>query len=324
MIPDEGDAAPSGPASPGFASHAEARPRPAQGRGWLLSGLLFILTFATTLLTGVGWEAPARGISIEGVGALVEQPGLLLLGLPYSLSLLAILGTHEMGHYVACRRYGIDATPPYFLPSPPLMLFGTFGAFIRIRAPITDRRALFDIGVAGPLAGAAVAIPVFLMGVLSSAWVPDPGLVEGVQTYRFGDSLLVHLFEGWLIPPPPAPEGFVLAQSSIILAGWVGFLATALNLLPVGQLDGGHIAYAVSPRMHRWLSWVSIAAFVSLGLLVNEAWLFWATLLIFFSPRHPRLLDEGSRLSRGRRLVAVLAGVLLVACFVPDPVRLLS
>ncbi len=258
------------------------------------------------------------------MGALVEQPGLLLLGLPYSLSLLAILGTHEMGHYGACRRYGIDATPPYFLPSPPLMLFGTFGAFIRIRAPITDRRALFDIGVAGPLAGAAVAIPVFLMGVLSSAWVPDPGLVEGVQTYRFGDSLLVHLFEGWLIPPPPAPEGFVLAQSSIILAGWVGFLATALNLLPVGQLDGGHIAYAVSPRMHRWLSWVSIAAFVSLGLLVNEAWLFWATLLIFFSPRHPRLLDEGSRLSRGRRLVAVLAGVLHVACFVPDPVRLLS
>ena len=272
----------------------------------------------------MSWEAPSRGIAIEGPGELLAHPSLLLLGLPYALSLLAILGTHEMGHYLACRRYRIDATPPYFLPSPPGMLFGTFGAFIRIRAPITDRRALFDIGVAGPLAGAAVAIPVLLIGVLGSAWVPDPGFDEGTVALRFGDSVLIRLIEGWLIGPPPEPEGYVLAKSSMILAGWVGFLATALNLLPVGQLDGGHIAYAISPRAHAWLSRVALAAFVVLGLAVNEAWLFWATLLIFFSPRHPRLVDETVTLSPGRRLVAAAAGILLVVCFVPDPVRILG
>lgn len=297
-----------------------AAPRP--GRGWILSGLLLAATLVTTLITGLGWEAPARGLTIQGLDHLLEEPALLLLGLPYSLSLLAILGTHEMGHYIACRRYRIDATPPYFLPSP--LLFGTFGAFIKIRAPITNRKALFDIGVAGPLAGAAVAVPVILIGALTARWVPDPGAVPGTQAYGFGSSILIALVEGWLIPPPPEATGYMLGGTSMIMAGWVGFFATALNLLPVGQLDGGHIAYAVSPRLHIWLSRLCLAAFVVLGLTVNEAWLFWATLIIFFSPRHPRLVDESSRLPRRRRLVAALAGLLLLACFVPDPVRILG
>ena len=303
---------------------AASPPAPPRARGWRLSLALLGVTFVTTLLTGVFWEAQSRGMGLLRLSEILAQPRLLVLGLPYALSLLAILGTHEMGHYIACRRYGIDATPPYFLPSPPGWLFGTFGAFIRIRAPITDRRALFDIGVAGPLAGAVVALPVLVMGILASTWVPDPGIAPGIQVYSFGSSLIVRLAEGWLIPPPPAAHGWILAQSSMFMAGWVGFLATALNLLPVGQLDGGHIAYSISPRFHLWLSRVCIGGFVVMGLLVNEAWLFWATLLIFFSPRHPRLIDEALQISPRRRLVAAIAGILLLLSFVPNPVQVLG
>jgi membrane-associated protease RseP (regulator of RpoE activity) len=275
-------------------------------------------------LTGFEWEASSRGVRVESFGEILAQPSLLLLGLPYSLSLLAILGTHEMGHYIACRRYGIDSTPPYFLPSPPGMLFGTFGAFIRIRAPITDRRALFDIGVAGPLAGAVVAVPVLIAGILGSRWIPDPGALEGSTAYIFGNSMIISAAESIFAAPPPPGEGYVLAHSSMIFAGWVGLLATALNLLPVGQLDGGHIAYSLSMRFHRYLSRLCLAGFVVLGLTVNEAWLFWATLIIFFSPGHPRLVEERTVLTRARRLVAILAGIILIACFVPSPIRIVG
>jgi membrane-associated protease RseP (regulator of RpoE activity) len=288
-------------------------------RGWLISSALLLVTFVTTMLRGAAWEAPASGLPFSEI---LAQPALLVLGLPYSLSLLAILGTHEMGHYLACRRYGIEATPPYFLPSPPHLLFGTFGAFIRIRAPITNRRALFDIGVAGPLAGAAVAVPILLLGIANSGWQPDRAFGPG--DHLLGGSLLVRFVVGWLAPPAPAPEGYTFVFGSLAMAGWVGFLATALNLLPVGQLDGGHIAYAISRKFHLWISRVSLGGFVVLGLLVNEAWLFWATLLIFFSPLHPRLIDEEGRLPLGRFMVAGLAGLLLLLSFVPDPIRVLT
>jgi membrane-associated protease RseP (regulator of RpoE activity) len=311
-------------ASPRIPPTPESAPGPAAeiprraGRGWRLPALFFAVTCVTTLLTGVEFEAPSRGIEIQSYSQILAQPSLLLLGLPYALSILAILGTHEMGHYVACRRYGIDATPPYFLPSPPGLLFGTFGAFIRIRAPITDRRALFDIGVAGPLAGFAVAIPVMIVGVMTSAWRPDLPSASGLY---LGDCLFTRLLTAWLVAPPPEPTGYVFAFGSIAMAGWVGLLATALNLLPVGQLDGGHIAYAVSGRFHTFMSRLCLVAFVVMGLRINESWLFWATVLIFLSPRHPALLDESRRLSPARLMVAALAAIVLVISFIPSPIR---
>jgi membrane-associated protease RseP (regulator of RpoE activity) len=325
--PPEGNGS-AAPAPPGLPIHADpfrhpisrpgvpAPPRPGRPRGWGLSLVLLLLTFATTLLTGIGFEAGARGLSIGSLTEILERPSILLLGLPYSLSLLAILGTHEMGHYLACVRYGIDATPPYFIPSP--LLFGTFGAFIRIRAPITDRRALFDIGIAGPLAGFAVALPVIAWGILTAEWRPE---IPGEGGLYLGDCLATRILVAFVAEPPPAPDGYVFTFGGMAMAGWVGLLATALNLLPVGQLDGGHIAYAVSQRFHRWASRLSLGIFVALGLVINESWLFWATLLVLFSPRHPRLIDESGRLATARLALAALAVLILAACFIPDPLR---
>jgi len=283
---------------------------------WRLPIALFVITSATTLLTGVELETSFRGLDSPSFREILVHPTLLLLGLPYAAAILAILGTHEMGHYLACRHYGIDATPPFFLPSPPGFLFGTFGAFIRIRAPITDRRALFDIGVAGPLAGFVVAVPVMLLGIHSSAWRPDSLALGGVV---FGSCLLTKFLTAHLAPPALAGHMFVLG--SVAMAGWVGLLATALNLLPVGQLDGGHIAYAVSGRFHTIVSRLCLAAFVLLGLRINESWLFWATVLILLSPRHPRLLEEERKLPVGRLLVAALAALILAVSFIPSPIR---
>ena len=283
---------------------------------------LFFATFLTTLLTGVSMEAGARGIEIGGITDLLYRPSLLLLGLPYCLCVLGILGSHEMGHYIACRRHGIDATPPYFLPSPPGMIFGTFGAFIRIRAPITNRRALFDIGVAGPLAGFVVTIPVLIWGTLTSEWRPETHVLG--EFYVFGKCLSTRWLSLLLAPPPPATEGYLFSVGSVWVAGWFGVLATGLNLLPIGQLDGGHIAYAVSRRHHTFMSRLSLAVFVGLGLIVNESWLFWATIMVLLSPRHPALLEEERSLSRGRLLLAAVAFAILVLCFIPDMARLVQ
>jgi membrane-associated protease RseP (regulator of RpoE activity) len=288
-------------------------------RGWRLAIALFFVTFITTLMTGMLMEADARGIVIHGLGHLMASPSLLLLGLPYSLSVMGILGTHEMGHYLACRKHGIDATPPYFLPSPPMFLFGTFGAFIRIRAPITSRKVLFDIGVAGPLAGFVVAIPVLIWGTLTSAWRPESADFGGLY---LGDCLATRWLTAFVAAPPPEPTGYVFTLSSVGMAGWFGLLATGLNLLPIGQLDGGHIAYAVSRSFHKIMSRLCLAGFVLLGLLVNESWLFWATVMVLLSPRHPLLIEEEKPLSRTRLAVAALAFVILAVSFIPDMARL--
>jgi len=291
---------------------------PRRRSGWRLSIFLFLITCVTTILTGIGWEAGSRGLALAGPREILGDPSLLLLGLPYAACVLAILGTHEMGHYIACRRHRIDATPPYFLPSPPGILFGTFGAFIRIRAPITNRKALFDIGVAGPLAGFAVALPVMIAGIAMSQWQLEAPTGGGLE---LGDCLLTRLLAGWVLSPPPSPTGYTLSLSSVGMAGWVGLLATAMNLLPIGQLDGGHIAYAISSRFHRIFSHICLAAFVLMGLLVNESWLFWGAVLIFLNPRHPLLVDESRSLSPGRLAVAALAAAVFIVSFIPSPIR---
>ncbi len=271
----------------------------------LLLATLYTMTLAGALQVGAAGLEGAPGSS------LMLDPAFLLLGLPYSLCLVAILGTHELGHYLACRWYRVDASLPFFLPSLPVPI-GTFGAFIRIRSPLPDRIVLFDVGVAGPIAGFIVAIPVLLYGAATARAIPVP---EGAQT--LGDPLLVRWLIDWLGPALPA--GHDVLWCGPLAAGWVGCLATALNLFPVGQLDGGHICYALSERFHRTASSVTLCGFVAAGLLAYPGWLVLATLLFMMTPRHPRLLDETVPLTAGRRMVALLALLILGLCFIPRP-----
>jgi membrane-associated protease RseP (regulator of RpoE activity) len=290
--------------------------RPAAGPRRFLSSpsfhaALLLATFCTTLVAGSLFHAESSGGEWESV---LANPSRWWDGAPYALSLLAILLAHEMGHYLACRRYGVDASLPYFLPGLPIL--GTFGAFIRIRARIPDRRTLFDVGVAGPIAGFVVTIPVFLYGMQQSRLVP-PAEMAGSE-YVLGMPLLFSLVAPLYFPE--IPEGWSLYGNPYLSAAWVGLLATSLNLLPAGQLDGGHICYAVSRRFHSAMSRLTLIAVILLGAL-HQAWLVWAVILLFLGDRHPPLLDESGTLSAGRRLVAVAALLLLLLSFIPVPLR---
>lgn len=275
--------------------------------------ILFFSTLYTVTLTGAFSEADRLDLDPSVLGGnLLIDPTFLALGLSYSLCLFAILGVHEMGHYLACRYYRVDASLPYFLPSVPFLI-GTFGAFIRIRDPIPNRKVLFDVGVAGPLAGFAVTVPVLLYGVLNA----EPVTIDTAGDLSVGVPLLIEWLLSWMAPPLQPGQSYYL--SGPLMAGWVGCMATALNLLPIGQLDGGHISYAISGRFHRLFSMIFLVAFVALGLFVFPGWLFLATLLIMFGPQHPPLLDESPGLSRGRLLLAAVSLVILIVCFIAKP-----
>ena len=253
-------------------------------REWRLHGALFLLTVITTTLAGMmlnppdlpAYEPPLSGpldyllyvplayyhTLAELIGYGLAHPRLIGQGATFSASLLAILFSHEMGHYLACRYYRVNATLPYFIPAPPLFLTGTFGAFIKIRSAIPSRRALFDIGLAGPLAGFVVALPVSVMGLLTMS----PGSAPPDHAIYFNDPLLFRLLARLLNVQldPNAPT------TPYYMAAWIGLLVTSLNLMPVGQLDGGHGIFAVfGPRAHRLIARV---AFVSVALLAVLGW----------------------------------------------------
>lgn len=238
-------------------------------------------------------------------------------GLWYSLTLLGILGAHEMGHYVFCRRYDVDASLPYFLPAP-LPLTGTLGAVIKIREAFPTRTVLFDIGVAGPLAGFIVLVPALFVGLSMSTVVPEPP-PEGV--FFLGEPLLFQWAAQLMFGALPA--GQTLNMHPMVFAAWFGMLATALNLLPFGQLDGGHITYAT---LGRWATPLSLATIATAILLTfnSSSWLFMTVMmvlmLLILGPRHPRVLYEYEPLAPGRRAVALLALVIFVICFTPVPI----
>ena len=291
-------------------------PRPPRPSRWHL--ILFLLTVVTTIVAGAEHFASFH-IDFGSRAVDLSTTQFLLNGLWYSASILAILGAHEFGHYYACRLYRVDASLPYFLPLP-LPLTGTLGAFIRIRQPIPGKRELFDIGIAGPIAGFIVAIPVLLVGMSLSRVTALPADTRGFL--ELGEPLLFKA-AAWLFWGTP-PEGYSINLHPMAFAAWFGLLATALNLFPIGQLDGGHIAYAVLGRKSTLVTLGTVACLVGLT-FVSSSWIVWTVLtvvmLISFGPRHPRTVDEDVPLDRTRLWLAVAALVMFIVCFTPTPIE---
>jgi membrane-associated protease RseP (regulator of RpoE activity) len=293
----------------------DTAPPRSQDRLWL-HVVLFVATLATTTIAGGGhWLGFAS--DFQPVSLHFTWISFALNGLWYSVTILAILGAHEAGHYFACRYYRVDASIPYFIPAP-LPLTGTVGAFIRIRAPIYSKRVLFDVGVAGPIAGFIVTVPAMLLGLWMSRLVPIPPDFVGME---LGEPLL---FQGaaWIVWGH-VPEGLSINLHPMAFAAWFGMLATALNLIPIGQFDGGHIAYAVFGRRAAWLTIASIGAAVGLSIYASS-WTVWTivavVLLIKFGWQHPPTWDEHEPLDSERRWIALFALIMLIVCFTPAPI----
>ena len=277
--------------------------------------VLFILTCASTLLAGTMFSGSPTFDAFRAA----PLPAWLLAGVPFAGTLLAILGVHEFGHYFTARYHQAQVSLPYFIPAPPpLFLFGTMGAIIRMRSPARDRNSLFDIAAAGPLAGLAIALPAVILGLQWSTVVPIP---PGGHII-FGDSLLlralVHLRFGAI------PAGSMVFTHPIADAAWAGFLVTALNLLPVGQLDGGRIAYALVGRRHRALGIATVVGLVVMGVLTwSPNWFVWAGLVYFLiGLHHSPPLDDVTPLSTGRRVVGLVCLGLLVLLVPPVPIQI--
>jgi len=306
---------------------APAPPRPVRPR-YGLALLLFGLTFFCTTTLGPVMVQLSRTDMLTLLGPLLtpeaviqvwRNPGLLRMGLTFSIPALLILLAHEMGHYVACRRYRLPCTLPYFLPVP--FNFGTFGAFIKIKAPISGKRQLFDVGIAGPIAGFVALLPFLLYGIAESHPAPLP--IAGPQDATglvllpgrcLAIALVTWLFHGRLAP------GMVLNLHPMALAAWLGLLATAINLLPLGQLDGGHILYAATGRLQRRLA---LPLWLVLGLMgfLWAGWLLWCVVVMLIGLYHPPVYDESEPLDAKRRLLAWLALAMLVLCFMPVPLQ---
>jgi membrane-associated protease RseP (regulator of RpoE activity) len=309
----------AGVAPPGFAW--QLRPK-FQDKVWL-HALLLLLTIATTTMAGANhYAAFLSDFRMEELQ--VSAWSLIAHGLWYSSTILAILGCHELGHYLACRYYDVDASLPFFLPVPVLMT-GTLGAFIRIREPIPHKRMLFDIGIAGPIAGFLVAVPTLFIGIAMSHVVrlPDP---LPPMTFELGEPLLYKL-ASWAFWGAQ-PDGYTLNMHPMAFAAWFGLLATALNLFPIGQLDGGHISYAVLGPRSTYVTFLMIGVAIALAAFFSSSWVVWTGLtvvmLFMFGPRHPRVSDEHVPLDRTRLILAVLAVVMFILCFTPAPIQSLD
>src|SRR2546426_10186565 len=300
-------------------------PRPQKRRYWLHI-LLFLGTIFTTLVVGARMEfnfqnnLPAFSMNDDAlpffpVRWALAQPSRLLLGIPFASTLMLILLAHEMGHYLCCRYYGVYATLPFFIPFPTLI--GTLGAFIRIRSPIRSRSALFDIGIAGPIAGFVVALTVLIFAMPYSKLGPPP-VISDIQ---LGYPLIFKLV--WAILPLADIHGGSSPMSDIYfhpmaIAAWVGMFATALNLLPGGQLDGGHIVFSLAPRAHKFVSRITILALIPIAIKLWLGWLVWAVLLRISGMRHP-MVPEWPGVAGPRRWIALFGLIMLVLNFTPAP-----
>jgi membrane-associated protease RseP (regulator of RpoE activity) len=302
--------------------HWERQQKRWQRRSFAVAALLFVLTLISTLVVGASFAASyALGQSpdIEGFlamyGTALAHPRFLLAGVPFSFTLLAILLAHEMGHYFACRYYRISASYPYFIPAPTLI--GTLGAFIRIRSPIDNRKALFDVGLAGPVVGFLFAIPALAIAIAYSQVIPLSQTHPGVV---FGNPFALRILLALLRPGVPPSE---LLLHPVGRAAWVGLFATALNLLPGGQLDGGHILYAAASKYHKRVTLAVAGVLLPLGFLWY-GWFLWGALLLGLGLRHPPLLDQWEPLDRTRLMWTGVAVLIFILTFMPMPVLVRS
>jgi membrane-associated protease RseP (regulator of RpoE activity) len=318
---------------------------PRKKRWWIwLHVLLFLLTLASTSAVGARFQRnfvqgrPAwdLGADLNPFTGLRHDPGRILDGLPFALTLLFILSIHELGHMVACWYYGIDASYPYFIPAPTII--GTMGAFIRIKSPFRTRKSLFDVGIWGPLAGFAAALPFLWVGLTMSR------LTLGIYTDNTVSFDFPPLFQLLNSLMRPGVSQFDIALHPVARAAWVGLFATSLNLIPAGQLDGGHILYALSPRWHRIVSlFVALVLAVPMVVMMScwglarwvpslngiadriddfywPGWFLWGVLLLFLGRRHPPIYDPYP-VDNGRRVLAIVALVIFVLCWAPVPFR---
>lgn len=293
-------------------------PEPRSLRSLFVAMALFAVTALSTLAAGAQFAAAYAANTSPGFDHFFSdyfrpfaEPRLFLSGIPFALTLMGILLAHELGHFFACRHYRINATYPYFIPAPTLI--GTLGAFIRIRSPIFNRRALFDMALAGPLVGFLIAVPALAIAILLSKVIPAS---DASSSLVFGQPLIERLLELTLRPG--------VAHAHLLLhpvgrAAWVGLFATALNLLPAGQLDGGHILYAVASKRHRLTSFAVALLLVPLAVKFWAGWLVWAVLLMAIGFRHPPLIDRWQPLDQTRRILSGVALAIFILCFMPAP-----
>jgi membrane-associated protease RseP (regulator of RpoE activity) len=311
-------------------------------REWIRHSALFLLTLLTTTFAGIVIAAPdidvpepiASGvlgyllyfpeyywrIVSRLISLAILDPSILIQGLTFSVALLTILTAHEMGHYLACRYYGVDATLPFFIPAPPLFLAGTFGAFIKMKSPIPSRRALFDIGLAGPLAGFVILLPIAWAGIMTLHVAPP---LVGGQGIVFNDPALFRIFAKL--------TGANLADAlpnPLYMAAWIGLLVTSLNLMPVGQLDGGHGTFALfGRRAHKligWLAFVTMALIAVLGFVWHgspSGFLYTVLLAIMLKVRHPAP-DQMEPLGTARTVVAIITLIVFALSFWPFPITI--
>jgi Zn-dependent protease len=303
-----------------FPVYVEVRPRPR----YAIHFALLVATLLTMLVVGARFQyyyqqslpfAPSGNDPLPSFFPrqwIFAHPANLLMGFPFALALMAILFAHEMGHYIACRRYGVDATLPYFIPAPTLI--GTLGAFIRIRSEFRSRRALFDIGVAGPIAGFLVALPISIVGLALSHPLRDmpPSDIE------LGFPLAFHGIHRLLVAAgmqPPGPMNHLVLHP-LAIAGWFGMFATALNLLPGGQLDGGHLVFSFSEKAHKIVSWITLLTLLPMAWYGWPGWLIWAVVLSVSGLKHPTVYSW-DEMDAKRWLLLGVAAIMLVICIAP-------
>lgn len=288
---------------------------------WVINLLLFLATVLSTLLVGATYEL---GETAEPAASAAEfyrdVLGNLHLGLPFSLAIVLILGAHELGHYFAARYHKVPVTLPYFIPLP-FSLIGTMGAVIRLKAPIKNRRALLDIGAAGPLAGLVFALPILIIGLATS----DVGPLPASGYYLEGNSILYSLLKRVILGQFLPAGGLDVSLNQLAWAGWVGLLVTGLNLIPLGQLDGGHMAYVLLGQRARRFFWPAMLAMGALAVITGAAtWAVWLILLFLLGRTYAVPLDDVTDLDPGRRAIAVAGLVIFVLVFVPIPLKLVG
>lgn len=292
--------------------HVVPKPKRKEVSLWV-NWILLIATVITTTLTGallVSGKTTIWGVSDF---SMVFNIDTLSMGfLLFSLPLLTILGVHEMGHYYVSKMHGIRTSLPYFIPVPPILGFniGTFGALISSRDPLSNRKILFDVGISGPLAGFVVALPITILGVLTSPLVRLDAITKGGASLGF--SLFFYILHILLVP-----KGYTISLNPVAFAGWVGLLVTSINLLPAGQLDGGHIARAVLGEKQKYLGWIAVL------ILLFTDWLFFAFLILFvIGVTHPPPLNDLSPIDNKRKALFIISTAILILCFVPTPILL--